>query len=460
MQRKNIIVLFIILVLISSIGMLWPIKQDEGVFLSIAHLWTKNNIPYRDIFDHKTPGIYLFLWPFVRITSSIQLIRLIIIFVNIITSFILYITIKPTHQKSALLSALVYFWLAFVFEGFLILSEPMMALCLTLSYLFFKKEKYFFTGLFAGLAFVFKQPAILALILYLIIFLVEKFPIKNKINNILKYIVGIITVISPIVIYFALNHSLADLYNQTISLNLTSYPPISNRIIYKQIIFPLLISSPIIYIVIEEIIFQIKKRKIHKSDFFLIIFIILTLPILIYRPYPHYWLQILPFAVILVSNKLSSIQKTLILCFLVSLVIFSYQYFSNQRYISADQKSIVQFIKKESNQNNQIYTTRFLPSIYYTNDKKPINKFLYINEISRSESSQAETLSDLKNKKPRFVIWIDPKKYYLEPYAWSISHYINNNYKVVKKYPKSNLVIFELSNDNRSISKPLPVGIK
>lgn len=35
-----------------------PLDRDEGAFLAVAQRILHGSIPYRDVFDHKGPGIY------------------------------------------------------------------------------------------------------------------------------------------------------------------------------------------------------------------------------------------------------------------------------------------------------------------------------------------------------------------------------------------------------------------
>ena len=46
------------LVLITASTFLTPVSNDAGAYLTIADGWLAGKLPYRDLFDHKTPGIY------------------------------------------------------------------------------------------------------------------------------------------------------------------------------------------------------------------------------------------------------------------------------------------------------------------------------------------------------------------------------------------------------------------
>lgn len=46
-------------VLIGVSSLAYPFGRDQGLYHYVAREWLRGSVPYRDVFDHKTPGIYL-----------------------------------------------------------------------------------------------------------------------------------------------------------------------------------------------------------------------------------------------------------------------------------------------------------------------------------------------------------------------------------------------------------------
>src|SRR5690348_4867189 len=50
-----------------------PLERDEGAYAYIANLWLHGGLPYRDVFDHKPPLLYLLYMPPVLAGVSLPL---------------------------------------------------------------------------------------------------------------------------------------------------------------------------------------------------------------------------------------------------------------------------------------------------------------------------------------------------------------------------------------------------
>src|SRR5215217_3798726 len=58
-----IVLAALIALLLRLPGLRLPLERDEGSYGLIASLWLKGALPYRDLFDHKPPLIYLLYMP-------------------------------------------------------------------------------------------------------------------------------------------------------------------------------------------------------------------------------------------------------------------------------------------------------------------------------------------------------------------------------------------------------------
>ncbi len=58
-SRKWLLLALLALVVLRLPGFLLPMDQDSGCYAYVGVSWTRGALPYRDVWDHKPPGIYL-----------------------------------------------------------------------------------------------------------------------------------------------------------------------------------------------------------------------------------------------------------------------------------------------------------------------------------------------------------------------------------------------------------------
>src|SRR5579872_1404675 len=76
-------ILFVILgaaliILTGTIQVVHRLDRDEGAFLVIAQAILHGRIPYRDVFDHKSPAIYYLVAAVLALTSRLSLMQQIV----------------------------------------------------------------------------------------------------------------------------------------------------------------------------------------------------------------------------------------------------------------------------------------------------------------------------------------------------------------------------------------------
>src|SRR3989344_7848628 len=111
---------------------MFPMHPDEKVFIEMAEIITRGGAPYRDMFDHKPPGIYLLLPPFVAIFGqNLIILRLIPFFLNSIIGWLLYSTCRTiSSRREGVLVAFLYLTIAPFYQANFILTEVPMTVCL------------------------------------------------------------------------------------------------------------------------------------------------------------------------------------------------------------------------------------------------------------------------------------------------------------------------------------------
>lgn len=302
----------------------FPLHPDEHIFISIAQGMRQGVLPYKDIADNKPPGIYVTLCLFGFILgSNLLTYRVLVILINITIGLLIYLKCR-TIKRRGVLAAGVYFLLSPYYQSNFILTEVYMTVCLVGAYSLMDgldlrlkgqhggriSRRIFIIGLLTGLAFCYKQPGLVFIVLYgvYIYWLAhekQSTVVKNsktgkekllayarRIKLIALYLLGVIIPITGFTLWLISNNILVIAFNQIIVHNITSYPPYSLIETVKKsmpIILPIL---PLWVLCIRN---WLHKEQKASSEYLLLFSIVAYLPFLFFRPYHHYWIPVVPF---------------------------------------------------------------------------------------------------------------------------------------------------------------------
>lgn len=424
-----------------------PLNQDEGVFLTIGKFLHYGVLPYRDIFDHKPPGIYFLNYLILGITSNLIIVKIVFTTINLfsiflITKIYLIIVHKPRYVY---LPAIFSLLMLMIFEGNYLIAEVPMTLCVLLAlYFALCKDKYYFLiGFFCGLAIIFKQTALLSS-LVIIIYSVFKYK-----KNIFKIIWGFLLPILMVLLYLVVTKTLRDGFEQIIWLNLCCYPREQVGFVLSNLSFYFFHSLPILILALVEIYFVIKNYQSEKNMIIIIMLLLLPIPLLLIRHYPHYWIQIIPFFSLLAAagmerflNNKFFVVKYIILASIILMVISNsrwllWQFKNNYVQKYQDQSLVISYLQK-NNLNEIVAENQF--SFFSSYNNKLPTKYLYITEINNQNSqAEEETISSLKQNKNITVLWPVNQKL---AYAKELQQYILENYQKKTTFSNLGLVIY------------------
>jgi 4-amino-4-deoxy-L-arabinose transferase-like glycosyltransferase len=289
----------------------WPMAEDEGIFLTIASRITHGELPYRDYFDHKPPGIYYFLAPIITIFgNSLFAARFAIALTNLGTAFIIFkIGQKAFGKQVGFLSGGIFLFLTVLYQGFYAICEPPMVFSLAVGIFFFQKtltkpnlKLSFLAGLSIGAAILFKQPAILnAIITAFFFYQLSKKQLGTKMA---AYFLGLVLPITILIFYFWAKGAIFDFLYQTVTVNFTNYLPQSlDFAAIPKLFFP----GIVFWFILIFALFKQQNDKNSLFEKFLIFSTIAPLVLILTRPYHHYLIQTLPFAGLLLGNLIKNI---------------------------------------------------------------------------------------------------------------------------------------------------------
>lgn len=437
-----IAIIFLGAVFLLYLSFFKPLAQDEGVFLTIASRILDGKLPYKDFFDHKTPGIYFLFAPLIDLFGKNIFNLKVFLFLN--NFFAVFLTFKIAEilkKGTGFFAAILFLYALTFYEANFLIAEPFMVTFLLLGFYFYiSKKSAFLTGLFLSLAFLLKQVAIINFVI-IFFFIIKSSRLRS--NNTLGYLIGFSIPCLITLLYLYTNGLSQTAFSQIITLNLTSYEREPLSLVFSSFFFWLIMALPLWLF----FIFGLKNIRGYPKE--LLLFIFLPLPILFHRHYPHYILQSLPFIAIISAFGFEKFYEfksitlkigiTLLLFFNItgSLKWYVWMYKNNNLPKLREQKEAAEYLEKNSGKN--ILAENQFTAFYFLADKEPINKYLYITEINEKENAEEKTIEDLKSKNP-IILWPEDPNF---AYAKELQNYIKENYKKVRSYPNLKLLILE-----------------
>jgi len=246
-NRNTVFLIFILFAfLFSFIRINSAFGVDSGAFISNAYELSKGSVMYRDIVDHKPPGIEWYILSVFKIFGyNLFAVRFISIVVFVIAAIAIYMIGKELFNQQVGLLSLFFFCI----EPLIFVIKPY-GLCQTLwvvylwlpsFYLFIKGVKenkgifILISGFLAGLSVIMKQVGIFLLLVF-IVYLLMELNMKNIFSKAKLLFLTFFGFSIPIVLmiyYFWINNALNDFWMYVIEVNqLHLFMEFPKKIIY------------------------------------------------------------------------------------------------------------------------------------------------------------------------------------------------------------------------------------
>ena len=315
----NVIIFHVVLILTSfaficvfsySTSFLYPFSGgDSSVFQVIGKYWLEGFLPYKDLFDHKGPLIYVIdsLGYAIYPRAGIMIPQTIFMYLSLLfiwRSFGIYFGFCSRILCFAL--TLIYL-VSHYWEGNAVSEYSVIFLSIATYYfmLFLKSSEHpplygFIYGFCFGACVLLRATNAMPICCFIFlsaIFLINARAFKNIWENFLSFCAGFATVIMPFVIYFAAHDALYDMIYGTILLNVkytvnASFHKEDDP--YYSFVFIALHFLPLFFIIIAST-FKIlinKKDRFAWSGLFSGVMLLIMLTRL--RHYSHYSMIIVP----------------------------------------------------------------------------------------------------------------------------------------------------------------------
>lgn len=437
---------------------------DECIYLTLGQALNRGKVFYRDIHDNKPPFLYLIA---ALAGGKLFWLRLINLAVNLLHLGLIYELIrKLTKNKNlALVSGLLFTLGYLIFEGRIANAEMFMMFAATLaSYLIWSnwpklKFKHILgVGLLFSLGFLFKVPVafdFIGILFALFVFSLNKInwkTIKQTLVN-RRLWAMIFAFTGPIVlsiVYYAFQGGVEPYVRSALLQNigyLSSWQSESSELIWR---FLILIGLTIF-------LFLVREKFSQKYLYFQLWFIFALFGALLSgRPYPHYFIEIVPSLAILIGLILNT-KKLLpkVTAFLsFGLVIFTHLYYqfwwypilpyyqnfihyttgkiNKQEYLkywgnqSEQNYQIAKLIKRNSAPDDRIFVWGEGSCVYALSERLPPGRYT-VNYHINDFDGKKETMEAIKQNTPKIIV-----KQKREKQTWDqLDFYLEENYRLL-----------------------------
>ncbi len=445
---------------------------DEAIYLSVGEGLRQGLLLYRDIFDHKTPLIYLLA----AITGSIFWFKFALLVSNAITVIVFWKLAKNLFgekEKATILATLMFVLLSSLplLEGNIANAELFILGPTLGAYLLLNVprktsiNRAFLAGLLFSISILFKVPAIFDLLVVVAFWLIS---VKNggtpqrTFSKILILLAGVSIPILISMVYFAWHHALDTYLTTAWSDNFTYIGRWGS--VTAQKTFPPLNGLPMRALaagLVLSLIFAFRKF-FTPAILFVSIWLTLSLfaALISARPYPHYLIQAVPpfclAITIIATNRLKVRFLPLPFVFLTSLAIlyynFSYYpvfpYYQNFALFVLGQKTRDQYINHFDSRLSWVYKLSanlqsrislkervFIwgtaPEVYALSRRLPPAKYITSFHIT-DFNGEKETLETLNKNKPKYIVILPEEKRQFPGFF----PFLQNNYYHVENIEK------------------------
>ncbi|WP_336361353.1 ArnT family glycosyltransferase [Haladaptatus sp. ZSTT2] len=403
------------------------IPRDTGAFLTIANGILQGSLPYANLVDHKPPGIYYTIAAALAIEKSIYPARLLLYLTNAATAVLIVLVGRRLSSLHAgLLAGSLYLACLTAYQGLWILTEQFVALwsmatLLTATYADRGQSRiYFIIGLTAGIACAYKQTALLTVIGVLGYFVL----CQEKRRNLAYILLGISVPGLLIAIFFLAQDAFDDLLFWTVVVN-KSYSGNSLQTAFEIIHLQINPVSLVWIGAVGGLLVSYWKRDGFGRSITGILFVLSLLPLLL-RQYGHYFIQPLPFAVLLTALFLDDIAHFLnqvtsykvatpwtrtcvILIFLIlftpTLIGVTNAHHQATGFSLDDQQAIASDINRLSHGSENLLVVTAEPQYYFLSGRQPLGENVYYLPINRNNSfTSGSVIQELETEQPPVVV--------------------------------------------------------
>ncbi|GEM_PF-5950301 len=445
LTERNLLAAVVLLSIFYVVGIAsYPISYDEGAFNYYAQQLNKGAQPYVDFLEYKTPGIFYFDAMIFRIFGADPVFtRLITVLISFSTLYLFYKMILKFFNKKTALTSLVLILSArsFLDSNVTAYVEPISTFFIMLGAYFLIRQKsninLILSGVMFGLAFWFKQTALLSLGAVILYFLLHKDYRKAVIVAATTAVV-----IAPIFLLYP---------KDMIYLLFIFGTQVNNMDLFTKVKIWLTYLLPVMWL---GYIYIMKEYSEKRFDLLSLLLVIPSLGFLTLKEvWGHTFNQIVIFAgyfAALYLNEISKIRQPLVNAFIGLVLLANIAAFVQFAYVH-DVSCLIAGTPCSSSRSNQMEVVNFMadkqgtlfsdsPMFYYLLDRKSLTLIPGVIGAYVSVFGLSDLVPTLESKNVEYIISM--KVIYAEKLkSYGITDYIEAKYQ--KVFENGDYYIFE-----------------
>lgn len=497
-------VLFVVLgaaliILTGTIQVAQPLDRDEGAFLAIAQGILHGQVPYRDVFDHKSPGIYYTYALVLALTShlsqlaQIVSLHLLVAVVNLLTAAgILLLGRRWKHLEMGALAA--SFWLIGLplYQGVSAFTEPF-AICATIWAFVVASRRpsarsSAAVGLLLAVSCFYKQTGVLAVpgaafLLYWRLLPEGHWrpPLRAALEHAGALLAGLMVPWLLVAAAFAVAGAGGPFVADVLVANL-HYPadPLIQTIsgiIAAIKAFPFLWFTPVLVTVLGGWSWLRRtpnaRQGLNPGLTAMGLTGALNLAPFVSHAYLHYWIQVLPWAALFCADAIMSIisrwrpaipltspgltdadrvLRRLLLPVLLGVVVATSSATSLFTTAHLDvgsaglrsQIAAGAWIRARTASRTRLLVAPAEPEFYYLSGREPVTRYVYVLPVNRTPALESQLTAQIQDGAFDAIVWQEgPDSLSYDPADLGLYAVLTAHYHAVSQYPDQRLVLFE-----------------
>ncbi len=426
--------------LLAATTFMTPVSNDAGAYLTVADAILAGKLPYRDLFDHKTPGIYYTFAAALALAGrwlwAVQIAQMLAVMAMAgLTGWLAW---RLWSRLAGALALLLTLYGGAAYQGGHLTTEAWVALCTAaaLALLLRRSDQapdgraWLLAGALVGLAALFKQTGLLALpalALWAVSIHGGWRPVGRRW---LALAAGCAAPLLLTAAFFAVQSALPELWRDAVWVNLSNYPRASYPALLRDNLvnlraFPLLWLS-----LLPAAIFcppSLRRSAAGHPATLLWLALLAGLLPLLHRSYGHYVLQALPPAALLAASGLVALWRrlasrpwpwpALALAGLLALALIDLpawpRYLAYTQRLVERQQSVAAAVQTLSQPGQPILAISAAPQYYFLSRRPPAARWIYLYPVNHTAEREAE-LAGLIEQRAVPVVVVDDG----EPFPW------------------------------------------
>ncbi len=436
----------LVLALAAALGLLaattfmTPVSNDAGTYLTVADAILAGKLPYRDIFDHKTPGIYaLFAAVLAATQRSLLAVQMVQVLAAAATAGLLgWLGWRLWGRLAGALALLLALYGGAAYQGGHLTTEAWVALFTAAALLALLRRPaqppttgdWLRAGGLVGLSALFKQTGILTLLALALWAASIRGGWRQVGRRWLALAAGCAAPLALTAALFAVQGALPDLWRDAVWVNLANYPRAGWTSVLRGNLanlraFPLLWLGVLLALLLQPP--SVRRSETGHAATLLWLALLAGLLPLLHRTYGHYVLQALPPAVLLAAAGLAGLWQRLTgrpwpvraaaLAALVALALIDLpawpRYLDYTQGLVQRQQAAAAAVRSLGQPDQPILAISAAAQFYFLSDRPPASRWVYLYPVNHSAQAEAEIAGLIESRAVSAVVVSDS-----EPLPW------------------------------------------